>query len=83
MRDSYYLKCIDSLGRIVIPKKFRDKLDLKFGDHLSISMDNNVLVMKKHCPSCVFCNSSNDIINYKGKNICRKCQNEISKLFKG
>lgn len=81
MDDLYYLKRIDSLGRIVIPKEYRDKLNTNPGDHFNISIKDNKIILEKYAPSCTFCNSTKNIINYKGKNICQKCKNEICDLF--
>lgn len=78
---NYYSKSIDSLGRIVVPKQLRDKLALKPGESLDISLENNTIVMKRNSLACVFCNSTEDIITYKGKNICKKCQREICSSF--
>ena len=36
-----------------------------------------ITILKKYAPSCVFCNSSKDVVNYKGKNVCEKCIQEL------
>ena len=78
MKDIYYSKCIDQLGRIVIPKKIREKLNIGSGENLDIYLENDNILIKKCSESCIFCKSSKDIINYKGKNICKKCLKEIN-----
>ena len=35
-------------------------------------------MLKKYQPACVFCDSSKNIITYKGKNICTACINTLA-----
>jgi transcriptional pleiotropic regulator of transition state genes len=40
---------IDDLGRVVIPKEMRKKLEIADGDLLEISMSGNKIIMRKTC----------------------------------
>ncbi|MDO5002772.1 MAG: AbrB/MazE/SpoVT family DNA-binding domain-containing protein [bacterium] len=42
------LKKIDDLGRIVIPKEYRDRLNLQPNNDVVISYKDNALIIKKH-----------------------------------
>ncbi len=81
MKQLYFLKGIDSLGRVVVPKNLRKQLNISSGDHVEMCLDGDKIIIKKHNPSCVFCNSSDYIVNYKGTNICSKCHERIKLLF--
>lgn len=35
------------------------------------------LAAKNYQPACIFCGEADDVVNYKGKKICRKCLQEI------
>lgn len=70
---------MDSLGRIVLPIELRRTLDIAQKDSLEIYVDESSIVLKKYQPSCIFCDNAKDVINYKGKNICRSCLDEIKK----
>ena len=41
-------------------------------------IDNSV-VIKKYRPSCVFCKSDENLINYKDQYICSNCMDELKK----
>lgn len=38
-------RSIDNLGRLVIPKEMRDKLNLKNGDEVTIKLENDKIVI--------------------------------------
>lgn len=68
---------IDSLGRIVLPKKMREELSIKEGDFVTITLQKNSIVIKRAAPVCVLCESSNSLVKYEENYVCKKC---ISKL---
>ena len=43
-----FVKNIDNLGRIVIPMDIRRKLDISTGDSISISINDNNLMLTKY-----------------------------------
>ncbi len=74
------IRQIDKLGRLVLPMDIRKSLDIKDGvDFVEFFMDNDNIIIRKYRPACVFCNSSDDIVSYKNKNICKSCLNELKK----
>lgn len=51
MKDLGVVRLIDDLGRVVIPKEIRKKLDWQEQDPLEFYLDeNNNLVLKKYIP---------------------------------
>lgn len=69
---------VDSLGRIVIPKEIRDMGNMEEGTPLEIYVDEEgQIILKKYEPDCIFCGEANDVVNWKGKNICKKCLHEL------
>ena len=51
MKDLGFIRLIDGLGRVVIPKEIRKKLDWQEEDALEFYLDeNNNLVLKKYIP---------------------------------
>lgn len=68
---------VDELGRVVLPKELRDTMDIKEKDPLEIFVDGNTIILKKYEPACIFCNNAKDVTNYKGKNICSQCMEEL------
>lgn len=73
MKATGIVRKVDELGRIVLPIELRRTLDIAEKDSLEIYMDSSTIVLKKYQPSCIFCDSPKDVINYRGKNVCPKC----------
>jgi transcriptional pleiotropic regulator of transition state genes len=48
-------------------------------DALEIYVDNEKIILRKYEPACIFCGNAEDVLNYKGKNICRSCLTELGK----
>ena len=77
MKSTGVVRKVDDLGRIVIPKELRTTLDIAERDALEIYVEGEQIILKKYQPACIFCGDARDIINYKGKNICKNCLDEI------
>ena len=73
MKSTGIVRKVDELGRIVLPIELRRTLDIAEKDALEIYVDGSTIVLKKFRPSCVFCDSSRDLVTYKDKNICPRC----------
>ena len=69
----------DELGRIVLPSELRKSLGIEVKDSLEIYTSGDSVILKKYLPACVFCGEANDIITFKGKNICKNCLRQVSK----
>ena len=71
---------MDELGRIVLPIELRRTLDIAEKDALEIYVDGEAIVLRKYAPSCVFCDDTKGIVNYKGKNVCAACMRELKQI---
>lgn len=80
MKSTGIIRKIDELGRFVIPMEMRNKLSISNNDSLEIYVEGTSIILKKYQPDCVFCGSSKNVVEYKGKNICEKCLNEMKSL---
>lgn len=80
MKSTGIVRKIDSLGRIVLPIELRRTMDLHREDPLEIFIDNDMIVLKKYQPSCIFCNEVSDLIHFNGKMICPECAAKIGAL---
>lgn len=71
---------IDPLGRISIPKELRRKMGIKENEtSVEILVEDDMVILRKYEPACIFCGEAKDVINFKGKNICKSCLNELKK----
>ncbi len=77
MKATGIVRKIDELGRIVLPIELRRTLGVAEKDYLEIFVENNQIVLKKYEPSCVFCGSVENVVQFKEKNICKHCMEEI------
>lgn len=77
MKATGIVRQLDKLGRIVLPKELRKVFNIENEDYLEIYVENDKIVLKKYAPTCIFCGSSTDVEEYKGKNVCRSCIEEL------
>ena len=77
MKSTGMIRRVDELGRVVIPKEIRNKLDIQEKDPIEIYVDGSCIVLKKFESNCIFCGNTKDLIEYKGKLICKKCINSL------
>lgn len=80
MKSTGIVRKVDELGRIVLPIEMRRTLDIAEKDALEIYVEGTSVILKKYKPSCIFCDSNKDIIQFKGKNVCPKCLRELTDL---
>ena len=77
MKSTGMIRRVDELGRVVIPKEIRNKLDIQEKDPLEIYVQEDCIILKKYESNCVFCGNTKDLIEYKEKLICKKCLNDL------
>ena len=81
MKATGIIRNVDELGRIVIPKELRRKLEIQHGDALEIFVDEDLIILRKYTPACIFCGDETaDVHMYKGKKVCVKCLAEMATL---
>lgn len=80
MKSTGIIRKVDELGRIVLPIELRRTMDIAVKDELEIYMDNNRIILQKFEPACIFCASSRNLVNYRGKNICQDCIANMTKF---
>ncbi len=73
MKSTGIVRKVDELGRIVLPIELRRTLDIAERDAMEIFVSEDTIMLRKYQPACVFCDSSKNIISYKGKNVCAAC----------
>ncbi|MDI6605311.1 MAG: AbrB/MazE/SpoVT family DNA-binding domain-containing protein [Thermoanaerobacteraceae bacterium] len=77
LKSTGIVRKVDELGRVVIPIELRRTLGIAERDSLEIYVDGEQIVLKKYAPACIFCGNAEDVVNYKGKNICKKCLEDL------
>ena len=77
MKATGIVRNIDELGRIVIPKEMRTKMDISSSDPIEIYVEGDKIILKKYENACLLCGSNSNLISFKGKKICSDCINEL------
>ena len=80
MKSTGIVRKVDELGRIVLPIEMRRTLDIAEKDALEIYVEGSSVILRKYKPSCIFCDTSKDVTEFKGKNVCPKCLKELKDL---
>lgn len=80
MKATGVVRPVDELGRIVIPKELRKSFNIKEKDGLEIYVEDDMIILKKYEPACIFCGDAKDVFQYKGKMICPNCAKKIHTL---
>lgn len=79
MKNTGVCKTIDDLGRIVLPKEIRKSLGFDIRSSVELYVEDDSLIIKKAKESCIFCGSSDDLTEFKEKNVCQKCINTMNR----
>ena len=78
MKETVFVKRIDELGRIVVPREIRRVLGVSNLESVRIYTDGANVMIKKAEDSCEFCKSVGNLTEFKGKFICQSCKNELT-----
>lgn len=73
MKATGIVRKVDQLGRIVLPIELRRTLKIDIRDPLEIFVEGDSILLKKYEPACILCGESGELVEYKGKKICRSC----------
>lgn len=79
MKATGITRKIDELGRIVLPIELRRGLDIGEKDALEIYVEEDSIILRKYKKNCIFCGNEDNIIDFKGKNICSECIAQLKK----
>ena len=80
MKPTGMVRPVDELGRLVLPKELRNKLNIQPKDSVEFWMDGESIVLKKYEPACVFCGEGKNMRVFQNRNVCLSCLKKISKL---
>ena len=80
MKSTGIIRRVDELGRVVIPIEIRNQFNIVEKDPIEIYVDGSSIILKKYEPNCVFCGSTNNLVEYKDKLVCSKCAEQLNIL---
>ena len=79
MKATGIVRKVDALGRIVLPIGLRRTLGIEIRDSLEIFVKDDSIILRKYDPVCVICGESGTLKEYRGKQICQNCIDELTK----
>lgn len=81
MKNRGIMRQLDSAGRIVIPKEFREMIGAENStDKFEIFLQDDSIILKKFQPTCIFCNNFARVIEYEGHCVCESCVEKMKKM---
>ena len=80
MKATGIVRNVDELGRIVVPKEIRTKMDILCNDPVEIFVEDDKIILKKLAQYCVFCGKQDDVLTFYEKKICRACLEQIKQI---
>lgn len=80
MKSTGIIRKVDELGRIVLPIELRRTLKISEKDALEIYVEGDKIILHKDRNACVFCGSEQNLVEYKGRKLCKNCLNELESL---
>ncbi len=67
------IRIVDNTGRIVIPIKIRESLNINIDDDISFYVVGKKIILKKYKPVCIVCFKEKGNKIYREKLICDSC----------
>ena len=80
MKATGIVRPVDPLGRVVIPVELRRTLNIKTDDSLEVFVDDDKIILRKYSPSCIFCKSCDNVIEFGGQKICKDCAAKLGTI---
>lgn len=80
MKSTGIVRKVDELGRIVLPIEMRRTLNIEEKDSLEIYVEGDNVILRKYQATCVFCESTKNLMSLNGKNICPDCLRKLKEL---
>ncbi len=77
MKSTGIVRKVDELGRIVLPKELRQTLNINERIQLRFLWTTPLSYCKNMNQHACFCNNTNDMVQYMGRNICKECLKAI------
>ena len=67
-----FVRRMDSLGRITIPRELRTQMNLVSRDAVEIFQIEDSVILKKYAPCDIFTGEMDELIEFEGKKISKK-----------
>ncbi|WDL96062.1 AbrB/MazE/SpoVT family DNA-binding domain-containing protein [Alicyclobacillus sp. ALC3] len=76
-----FIRPLDNLGRVVVPKGLRLERGMLQGEPIEIWQDGQRIVLELYRESCVLCGIDNSLTTFRSKTVCIDCRDELTKQY--
>ncbi len=81
MKSTGMTRQVDKMGRVVIPKEIRAQLNIQNNvDSFEISIEGDKVILQKYHPTCIFCDSITDVVEFGDYIVCKSCIDKLNEL---
>ena len=80
MRTTGVSRKVDDLGRIVLPAELRKSFDIREGDHVDISVEEDRIILSKRRINCTFCGLADGLRAFREHQVCSACMAELKRF---
>ena len=81
MKSTGMTRQVDKMGRVVIPKEIRAQLNIKNNvDSFEISVQGDKVILQKYHPTCIFCDSIMDVVEFGDYIEYKNCIEKLNEL---
>lgn len=78
MRSTGIVRRLDHLGRVVLPIELRRTMGLPERAAVEIFTQDEVVILRRYEPLCVFCGHGGEMVTFHGKQVCRSCRSGLA-----
>ncbi len=79
MKSAGIVRPIDEAGRLVLPKELRKAFNIIDSESsVEIFTDGDKIILRKYAPACIFCDSLDSVIEFKGHKVCKSCIEKLN-----
>lgn len=80
MKSTGIVRELDGLGRVVLPMEMRKTMMIEKDTPLEIYVEGDNIILHKYEPSCLFCGSSEKLVTYQNRKVCKACLAELNRI---
>lgn len=79
MKSTGLIRKIDNFNRMQLPAEIRKLMGISKKDEVIIfdDVDNESIIIMKLVDRCYLCKTDNNLMKFKGKNICKNCIDKL------
>lgn len=78
MKSTGIVRCLDSLGRVVIPIELRRVLEITPRTPVEIFSDEDMVILKKFNRCCSICGSEELAVTCDSMSLCQNCLDKLN-----